>query len=161
MDGFDDNQIWEQILLEYEPKLSFFENLVAQRHSDAEALKNSSASESEAQGNVSEAEMSASDKEEESYSENEVDVDLDQVTDEIDAEEPEDEEISDVEEGDYLETESKDEQDDEQSDFDGVDDEFFSLKDMEKFADAMDERDGRDSNHRDSGSEMDFIDSGI
>ena len=125
--GFDEEQIWEQMLLEYEPKLSFFEKLFAQAQHITAPCKENDQSDLAVKDNVGHA---SSDKAEE----------LGQGY------------VSETENDQELLSESENDQDLEEQEDNGVDDEFFSLKEMEKFADVMETKS--------VGSDMDFIDSG-
>ena len=160
IDGFDDAQVWEQMMLEYGPKLNHVESEIAQLGSDTGIMDNESTDiEQDAQ------EESQSVSEPESHLE-----ELDQQSDseraslpDMSAEEDQDQELNGED--------SEDDQD--ESAFlheskptnNGIDDAFFSLDAMEKFADMMEEREDkkrkRDETGQDERDEDDFMDSGM
>ena len=164
IDGFDENQIWEQMLLEFEPKLAFVENLIA----DAEKeMQKEMSDDHEEEEDLEEDILDENIKEsgiDEDLEESAIDGDLEESGDEIEFDQDEQLDFNEEEEEmeDYDQASNSEESGDEDRGHrNGVDDDFFSLDAMEKFADAMDKREEDGQSQRDSESEMDFIDSGI
>jgi hypothetical protein len=136
------------MLLEYEPKLFFFEKLIAQQISDKESIH--------ADASVASSQIGEEFNQEQEVFASENDSEDDALEHSQDHEQNLEEQEEDLEEQEEdLEEEGLDLEDLEEQDYNGVDDDFFSLNEMEKFANVMDKRDDESA-----GSDMEFIDSG-